>query len=86
MYIYDSTNQGLYHPSFKSLIFAINIWFPTVEQKCRMNFEFEYSANSKQNLKNVVYETGAQIGLIGKKKKPEDENLTLLLYQTKGQI
>ncbi len=49
---------------YLQLRFGSTQWSSSAERILNLN----NLANSKQNLKNVVYETGAQMGLIGKKK------------------
>jgi hypothetical protein len=49
----NSIIEGLHHPSFKSLVSAKKIWFPTVAYSAVRISNLNYLANSERNF-NVV--------------------------------
>ncbi len=63
MYI-NSTNAGLHHPSIKSLVSAKKFWFFAVAHGALQILNSNNLVNLKQNFKNVVKWTGAQMGSI----------------------
>jgi hypothetical protein len=75
------TTQGLWHPSFKTLLGLNFLWLANKIYSNQSNFEVEDLGEFLTKFVNILgYESGAQLGLIDIKKQELKISRTLSLH------